>query len=404
MVERIEQIAELLRKQATGALSAPEAKELQAWAEEKEENAALLQQVSTSDYVLGKLKAYRAMETPPPDQLPQLRRVMGVKRPFIQSFYRWLPYVAALCLIVGAGALYFWQNSDTVDNKKSVITANEILPGGNKATLTLADGRTIDLNTEQRGIVVDGKTLRYADGSHVFASGSKERLASSDFPAYASLQTPRGGTYSVTLPDGSRVWLNAASSLKYPTHFDAAKRVVELQGEAYFEIKALYKSDEKGLQSQKVPFLVKTREQTVAVLGTQFNITAYANEPVVETTLIEGRVQVMNAASQASYLLKPNMQSRVQGKQTTLHAATDPTRAAAWRNGLIVLSDADLPTVIRALERWYDVQFEGIDLPGNMHMNGEVPRDVPLATVLRALESNTGIHFQVTGRRVLMTK
>src|SRR5690606_13352531 len=175
----------------------------------------------------------------------------------------------------------------------------DILPGGNRATLTLADGRTINLSEAQTGIVV-GDGITYLDGTGVLDNSA------SSVSTIMSLSTPKGGTYQITLPDGSKVWLNANSTLKYPSRFGGKERVVELEGEAYFDVSQ--QSTANSRQASFVPFLVKTNNQTVEVLGTEFNISAYADDPVTKTTLVEGSVKVSAHAVNASTLLKPGEQ------------------------------------------------------------------------------------------------
>ncbi len=338
-----------------------------------------------------------------------LQTAIREERP-VRPLRRWLPYAAAavLALAVGAWLLLVDSRQSSVDS----LAANEILPGGNRAVLTLADGRVIDLSSEQEGIVMqDG--IQYLDGSavpHNLTAAQTHMLA---------LTTPKGGTYQITLPDGSKVWLNAASTLKYPSRFSGDAREVFLEGEAFFEIK---KQPIKGQgwdveTHDYASFNVRTTGQTVEVLGTQFNLSAYPDEEATKTTLVEGKVRVVglveaqdfapnkanHAPDKSSVILSPGQQATNRGAAITIHEV-DTEPFIAWRDGLIVLDRADLPTIIRQLERWYDVTFEGEPIPAGIVMDGEVPRDVPLATVLRALELNTGIHFQINGRRVLMSQ
>ncbi|HWK98988.1 MAG TPA: FecR domain-containing protein [Parapedobacter sp.] len=317
---------------------------------------------------------------------------------------RWLPYAAAAVLAFASVSMWvFFDDVFGPKPKTETLTSTDIGPGGNRATLTLADGRTIDLSEAQPGIVV-GDEIRYTDGSNVL--DGKTEVPKSDVLRLLSLTTPKGGTYQITLPDGTNVWLNAASTLKYPSQFSDDERVVELTGEAYFDVAKTKQQNSKNAQKQAWPFRVVSKGQRVEVLGTEFNISAYTDDPETKTTLVNGKVKVIvngedisNPLSNVSYL-NPGQQSILRGETIDVNAV-DTEPYTAWKDGLIVFNGAEIMTIVRQLERWYDVTFHVSDWPSGLRLEGELPRNTKLSGVLEALKLNTGKQLYIEGRRVM---
>lgn len=302
---------------------------------------------------------------------------------------RWLPYAAAALLVAVSGIWLFTRNQ--AHNVPQLVDAAAIKPGGNHATLTLADGRIVNLNPQQEGITVSD-SLRYDDGSVLDVAPTGTSEAQSE--TYATLTTPKGGTYRITLGDGTTVWLNSASTLKYPLVFDGTARVVELIGEAYFDV-----------QRQKVPFIVKSQTQSIEVLGTQFNVYAYADENETQTTLVTGSVQVSTVGNAVSLRLNSGEQSSLSGTILTKDKV-DVSPFVAWKEGLFSFKETELRLVMNQLSRWYDVDvvYEG-DIPPT-HYFGDIHRHEPLANVLELLKAS-GLRFRVertadTDRLVVM--
>lgn len=294
--------------------------------------------------------------------------------------------VAASILFALSIALYLYYADNRPETVLVSKNGGDVPPGGNRATLTFADGSTIQLNENQAGIVIADDDLAYDDGSQVFESSFRQS-------GYATLTTPRGGQYRVTLPDGSRVWLNASSSLKYPVQFSGNERKVELSGEAYFEV----------AQNSVQPFIVQSDRQTVQVLGTSFNVNAYTNEDVVTTTLVHGSIRLYAEQDSGGYVLRPGEQAlledgRISTKQVDVQDYT------AWKTGLIVLNEADLLGIIRQIERWYDVEFMLPELPPTEKVYGELRKDVNLSELLYSMHLNYGLNFTLEGRRVIVSK
>lgn len=328
------------------------------------------------------------------------KRVFGLRK--------WFLYVAAMLVMGAIGTWALWT-IQIIDQKTEIISlkAEDILPGGNRATLIFDNGHTIDLSVAQREIIV-GDEITYADGSAVLNPGSgagnshidisKDHLSTSGVQLL-TLSTPKGGTYQVTLPDGSKVWLNAASKLRYPSRFAKKERIVELEGEAYFDVARTLKTIR--------PFLVKSRNQTVEVLGTRFNISAYNDESEVKTTLVEGSVKValINKASTSPAILKPGQQSIV-GKERTTVNDVDVSSFVGWKEGYFIFNGTELREAMKQLSRWYDLEvaYEGI-IPSTPFY-GKISRHDTLAEVLVILKEGK-VKFRIekhgaTNRLIVM--
>lgn len=285
--------------------------------------------------------------------------------------------------------------------KQPSLPKNDAMPGGNKATLTLADGSVIDLDGAANGtIATEGKTVvkKQEDGRLEY-TGPHSPLATDHSPSYNVLSTPKGGQYFLALPDGSKVWLNAASSIRYPTAFNGKERLVELTGEAYFDIK----------KNQQIPFRVhfsspsndgEGREGVIEVMGTQFNVNAYHDESAIKTTLLEGKIKI-ESEHKHSAILHPGQQAQI--KNTSIGNGrirvvedVDTEEAIAWKNGLFYFDNVDIQAIMRQLARWYKVQvvFKG-KVPAR-RFAGQVSRNSNLSQVLKILELSK-VHFTVEG-------
>ncbi|KIO77416.1 hypothetical protein TH53_09020 [Pedobacter lusitanus] len=313
-------------------------------------------------------------------------------RKFWQSSYFAAAAIILLCLITG---LYFFSAKNTVPSKTNQLTVNDIPPGSNKAILTLADGSRITLSgTSQDKIVTENGIIisRTTDGQLIYRISTDNNEHRT--PGYNSVETPVGGSYMIILPDSTKVWLNAASMLKYPLQFLDQRRV-ELKGEAYFEV----------AKNKKKPFIVYTPTQQVSVLGTHFNINSYTNEPDVQTTLLEGSV-VVNVLNQQStttesVTLKPGQQSRLQAGKLTV-GMVDINKSEAWKNDFFVFKDADIQTVMRAVERWYNVEVVYQGAPPKRSFSGEIYRNINLKEFLAILDFNN-VHFHINGKKIWVT-
>ena len=304
-------------------------------------------------------------------------------------FYRGTLMRAAAALIFISVGVYFLyshyagrQQMETNNRLK-----NDVAPGGNKATLTLANGATLILNDIKNG------NLATQAGARVVKQDSelsyKATAAQSSIVSYNTITTPNGGQFQLVLADGTKVWLNAASSLKFPTAFAGKDRVVELTGEAYFEV----------AKNRDKPFNVKTASQTVQVLGTHFNINAYSNESTVNTTLLEGSVKVHSANGDVQ--IKPGQQSVLTNSGFAIKDDQDLDEVIAWKNGMFQFNEADIQTIMRQVARWYDidVEFKGT-MPAYTY-HGKISRNSNASQVLKILEIS-GINFTIEGRKIIV--
>jgi ferric-dicitrate binding protein FerR (iron transport regulator) len=292
---------------------------------------------------------------------------------------------AILAAITLTGVLMFSHTRSTsapaiAQQKRSDL--NDIQPGTSKAVLTLADGSTISLDSAHTGNLTSqgtAKVLKIQDGELKYAAATTGSPASA---SYNTLSTPRGGQYKLLLADGTRVWLNAASSIRYPTTFTGNDREVEISGEAYFEVA---KNTAKPFRVITIDHPGDNDPMTIDVLGTHFNINAYSDEPVVRTTLLEGMVKVSKGKS--SIQLQPGQAAQMQKDGAMQRISDADTEAAvAWKDGIFEFSDEDLPSIMRQLSRWYniDVAYEGS--VSTDKFTGTVSRNMSLASLLKILK------------------
>lgn len=311
----------------------------------------------------------------------------------------WMASAAAVAAIV-FGVWFFNSERGVLKQvQDDVAYKNDIKPGKNTATLTFANGKTIALSDAKTGVVIDASKITYNDNTVISTERSDERSlnnASGKDPSLrvgmTNVSTPRGGQYQVVLPDGSKVWLNAASSIAFPASFAGLKeRKVELTGEAYFEVS----------KNKVQAFVVSSKNQDVTVLGTHFNVNTYEDEVNTKTTLLEGSVKV--SSSQGEALLKPNEQSILTAKGRIEVQDVDPADAVAWKNGEFVFSSEDIPTIMRKIARWYDVDIEYKGEVSKKRFTGTVSRYANVSEVLQTLELTKGISFKIEGRKIIVS-
>ena len=314
--------------------------------------------------------------------------------------FLYLKIAAAIVLIaISIGLLLI--NQQTTPEQSTYIqkdpSVQDINPGTNKAILTLEDGTVLNLDESREGILANqGHTQieKLEDGQIIYTPSVNHRA---NALVFNSVTIPRGGQYQLILPDGTKVWLNSSSVLKFPVSFLEDARIVELEGEAYFEVAAL-----RNRKSQKRPFIVKTPTQQIEVLGTHFNVNAYSNEDVIKTTLIEGSVKVSSIKTGQSDILKPGQQSQLEKTgNIRLLQDVDTEEAMAWKNGMFYFNNTDLRAIMRQLSRWYDVEVDVDHMP-QKRFNGVLSRSVKLSQVLQMMEKTSGLKFKIEERRISM--
>jgi len=306
----------------------------------------------------------------------------------------WKKKLAIAASIIGfalAGTYFLVKYNANLAAKSGNYTANSlanIRPGKNMAFLTLGNGSTISLNNAKNGSIAQqgNASVIKKNGKLSYKSLT---VAADTAVVYNSLSTPRGAQYQVELPDGTHVWLNAASTLRYPTAFNGKQRVVEVSGEAYFEV----------AKNKEKPFIVKVDSSQIRVLGTHFNVMAYADEQSVRTSLFEGSVKFTH--NNQTSLLKPGEQSQLtKGGKLSVVNDIDLDNEIAWKNGLFHFENANIETVMRQLSRWYDIDVDFKGKKTDELFFVEMPENSNLADVLKVLEITGHIKFQMEGRRL----
>ena len=332
----------------------------------------------------------------------KLEQYIAQERPVRKiAWHRWA--AAAVILLIGGGS-YFWIHADFQGTRKPGITLSslkkDVPPGGNRATLTLANGKKVILDNVHNGqLAIQGKSkvMKVDSGLLAYNSQLTAHNAQSTIVQYNTLTTPRGGQYRLNLPDGTKVWLNAASSITFPTAFTGNKREVEVTGETYFEV----------AENTAMPFVVKKGDVEVQVLGTHFNVNAYEDESALKVTLLAGKVKIIsgNGRKQSS-LINPDEQAQVnRNGSIMINTAVDTSETVAWKNGKFKFDNTSLTELMRQLSRWYNVR---IVYSGNVKEDankyafvGEIERDSNLSIVLKLLELG-GVHFAIKGRDLIV--
>jgi len=310
--------------------------------------------------------------------------------------------IAASILLFISVALFLYTNRTPVQDLaiiKTIPAVKEtiIAPGGDKAVLTLSDGSEIILEDAKNGILANqaGVSIqKTSDGELLYSFAKNESRISeklSEEVIYNKIETPVGGKYQINLPDGSKVWLNSASTLRFPALFSGNTREVELNGEAYFDV----------AKNKNKPFKVITKDQIVEVLGTQFNINSYSDEGTFKTTLIEGSVKILY--KDKVVLLSPGQQFQPSLKNTRVVEA-DTEEVIAWKNGYFLFRNEDIQSIMRKLSRWYNVEvnYSG-DIP-QVGFGGNISRTKEITEVLNVLQLTNAVHFKVEGRRITVMR
>jgi ferric-dicitrate binding protein FerR (iron transport regulator) len=302
--------------------------------------------------------------------------------------------VAAAVLLLAVTGVWFFlvrQNRTSTVPSHVEIVKKDIAPGGNKAVLILADGTQVRLDSATNGQLARQGQANIVKQDNGLVTYDLSGGNSSGEVYWNTIVVPRGGQYRLILSDGSKVWLNAASSLRYPSAFTGKERSVEITGEAYFEVE----------KNTAMPFTVKVNDIRIEVLGTGFDIMAYNDEAAVRTTLLQGAVRVRKG--DAAVLLRPGQQAGIQeGKDIKVINDVDADEVLAWKNNLFSFNDDDIATVMRQVARWYDVdiKYEG---KVTQYFNGNISRKVNVSQLFKMLELTGTVHFRIEGNYILVT-
>jgi transmembrane sensor len=386
-------IVMLIRKHFRNELTEDERSTLNNWIGASNENKKVFNELTNEDSLLEAMQEFYTFT----------RNYDRGQSATVVSLYRrkqnWFKYMLATAVVFAAVCLVWLFVIDK--NKKQVAVTDtatkkatpDIPPGGNKAVLILEDGSTIELDDARNGVIAEqGKmVINKKDGELVYNEAGKQ--VKNNITSWNTVKTPRGGQYQLSLPDGSKVWLNAASSLKFPVSFSGKNRVVQLEGEAYFDV----------VHNESMPFEVQLYNGAkVQVLGTRFNIMAYDEEAELKTTLVQGKVKMLSVKKQEA-LLQPGQQALLNKLQGALQVDKDADigAAVAWKEGMFKFARTDLRAVMRQLARWYDVQIEYDKNLAEKYFSGEISRRLNAAEVLSVIEF-AGVHFKIEGKKIIV--
>lgn len=294
--------------------------------------------------------------------------------------------VASIATVFVLGSIVFWRYTRQVPTslQKPIVAAHQVSPGSNRAQLLLSSGKTVDLdNRRQQLHEVNGMVVQNKKGALIYASHPENKTN-----VFNTLVVPKGGTYSLILSDGTKVWLNASSSLRFPVSFGAHERVVQLMGEAYFEVS----------KDKDRPFQVQVNGRSIRVLGTSFNVNAYHPDADV-TTLISGAIEVENG--EEKHVLKPGEQAVMQYSRIRVEKA-DLAKAIAWKEGYFLFNGDPVSEALAQVARWYDVDLEYHGKLPTFHIGGSIKRDEQLQDALNMLQDVSGLQFQVIGKKIII--
>jgi len=388
------EIAGLIDRQLRQEITSRDAERLEKWRSESEKNEQLFNQLSDATFredALNRMLQFNAEAA--------LNRINErIDTPVIPMYgEKWqktrfaIAIAAACCLIVMSTVVYKYLHPHAAPISISK-NHQDVDPGKSQAILTLANGKKVKLNAGAAGIVATQGTVQITNSGAGQLSYSAAGVQTS-YVEYNTISTPNGGQYQILLPDGTKVWLNAASSLRYPTQFTGKERLVTLTGEGYFEV----------AHNRQMPFVVSNYNQQVRVLGTHFNIKCYTDEATV-TTLLEGSVKLQATLNKSNkeYFLKPGQQA-VQANNQIHIGNADIAQNLAWKDGQFIFHNTDLITIMRQAQRWYGVTVDLQTLP-NEQFNAAISRNVKLSSLLQMLEETSNLKFKINERRIMLTK
>jgi len=398
----INDLIDLLTKHLQGNLTELEQEQLDHWLAQSEQNRRLFNSINDEEQLRQWILAYHQEKEEDNEAiiLAKIKQQISGSKPVtpvrrIHTLRRWGAVAAVVLIVAGVGG-YFWWNRNSAPPVVQQLTPADIPPARDGAILTLANGQKVVLDSLGNGVIATEKGTRVVlQNGELAYNGAGEKAA---MPVYNTLTTPRGRQFQLILPDGTKAWLNAASSIYYPTVFPGDERRVQITGEVYFEVKPL-----RLRSGQKMPFVVNIGAGAeVSVLGTHFNINAYDNERSIKTTLLEGSVKVSSIVNGQSAILKPGEQvSLSHSSQLSQPIPVQTDKVMAWKNGFFNFEDASLEEVMRQLERWYDIEVvyeKGIP---DITFGGKMSNDVSLSGLLRSLQQ-MDVHFRVEGRKLMV--
>lgn len=383
------EITRLISLYMVGEISREEMDRLMRWVEMSDANRAFFQKVSGDDAWKERYARYRKIDEKAAFTRFE-RRIKG-RRVY---FRQWIGYAAAVCLVVGL-VTWFWTGEDK--SKQSMVMAESIQPGEMKATLKLSTGEEIRLDgkTEETVSAEGSMQVRNTNDGIIYERQDTLSGNGGDENRFNTLKTSRGGEYSVVLSDGTVVYLNSASELRYPVQFNERERVVYFSGEGYFKV----------AKDRERPFRVVVDDMRIRVYGTKFNVNTF-KETGVQTVLLEGSVGISVKGKQKEYRLKPSQMAEFNRKDLSVEVKdVNPESFVAWKDGFFAFDEESLEEIMNTLARWYDVEvfYVNNDLK-NLHFTGHLKRYDQITTILKAIESAVNVKFSVKGRTISVMK
>jgi ferric-dicitrate binding protein FerR (iron transport regulator) len=390
IIRKADRIAYLIAGHLQGTLTEEEGNELDDWITENDENLELFEKLTDEENIEIGLQRYMQLERQKAEALVNLKETIGLKQKK-RSVRKIWPYLVAASVVLVAITVFVLRPGNTKEKAREPIAQSlesDIKPGVDKAVLTLSNGRTIILDSTATGLLANEGEIsvkKLVDGELSYTGADNQMR-------YNTVATPRGGQYKLVLGDGTKVWLNAESTLKFPAGFTGHQRSVELQGEAFFEV----------AKNSDMPFKVKINTPdgdggTVEVLGTEFNINSYADEGAVKATLKKGSVKVEKNG--VIKMLRPGEEAIIDTDIKIIEANVN--EVIAWKEGKFLFRDETIQSIGEQIRRWYDVDVE---YQGKItqHFNTEVSRNAPLLKLLNGLEGTGQVRFTLEGKKLII--
>ena len=361
-------------------LTIEETEELDDWINASEENMILFERMTDEKNLEQAADWFKQMNVE--GDLKAVKQKIHNSRPS----GLWVYALAAAIIVSVIAGIYLYKGNGNKGSNKTIAVQRDIQPGSDMATLTLSNGQQVVLGRDGADTAINKQVqVLRKDGQLVYANNAAVKEL-----VYNTLTVPRKGQYKLTLPEGTKVWLNAESSIRYPVSFIGNERKVFVTGETYFEV----------AKDKDKPFRVVANNVTVEALGTQFNVNAYNNEPFLAATLVEGSIKVTNGAKEN--ILKPGQQAQVRrGDFTVVNTAIDDV--TAWKDNRFKFSGTSIDEIMRQVERWYDADVVFKDAV-NLHLTATINRDVPVSKLLHILEQTGQVHFKINDNRITVMK
>lgn len=384
-------IEALVHKFQNGVISQDELKILLEWYNGHDDREVVIPSQNAEESETVKARILDNLTTRIRNDRPNAASAIQMKKRSGSINLKWVAAAAVLVFIALFSIRTRWEFAEQASANRITADITSIQPGGNKATLMLADGSEIALSTDHDGIII-GDRISYRDGSELHFDHSRDLLTVNETLV---LQTPRGGTYRITLPDGTEVWLNAATTLTYPSRFTEEHRTVEVVGEAYFKVREAYRQD-----GSRIPFKVMSQQQEIEVLGTEFNISAYSGQAATKTTLVHGRVILKD--KDGLFELWPGDQASTTSTSTVLKQV-QTGNYVAWREGRFSFDGKSFAEVMNEIAHWYDLTIVYEANTPTEELVGDAFRNQNLGLVLRVLDvAEINYSIDVENRKLII--